>query len=145
VEPVRLLVRRRLLEWVSAAQAENDSEFNRGEMIAQVAACAFFAGVVAFFLHLSGQPNWLIATPFAILWVLSPLLARWASLPPPAAGHLMIAASDTQALRLIARADVEVRSNPPDKRLVLERLVIELASEPRTSMLEGWSQMSMAL
>ena len=99
----RLLVRRRLLEWVSAAQAENDSEFNRGEMIAQVAACAFFAGVVAFFLHLSGQPNWLIATPFAILWVLSPLLARWASLPPPAAGHLMIAASDTRALRLIAR------------------------------------------
>ena len=51
----------------------------------------------------------------------------------------------TRALRLIARADVEVRSNPPDKRLVLERLVIELASEPRTSMLEGWSQMSMAL
>jgi len=51
----------------------------------------------------------------------------------------------TRALRLIARADVEIRSNPPDKRLVLERLVIELASEPKASLLEGWSQMSMAL
>jgi DNA polymerase-3 subunit delta len=37
----------------------------------------------------------------------------------------------TRALRLIARADLELRSSPPDKRLVLERLVYELASEPR--------------
>jgi DNA polymerase-3 subunit delta len=37
----------------------------------------------------------------------------------------------TRALRLIARADLELRSSPPDKRLVLERLVLQLASEPR--------------
>ncbi len=37
----------------------------------------------------------------------------------------------TRALRLIARADLDLRSNPPSKRLVLERLVIELASEPK--------------
>jgi DNA polymerase-3 subunit delta len=36
-----------------------------------------------------------------------------------------------RALRLIARADLELRSSPPDKRLVLERLVFELASEPK--------------
>jgi DNA polymerase-3 subunit delta len=36
-----------------------------------------------------------------------------------------------QKLRLIAHADLELRSSPPDKRLVLERLVMELASEPR--------------
>ncbi len=35
----------------------------------------------------------------------------------------------TRALRLIARADLELRSSPPDKRLVLERLVYDLASE----------------
>ncbi len=35
-----------------------------------------------------------------------------------------------RALRLVARADLEVRSSPPDKRLVLERLVLELASDP---------------
>jgi DNA polymerase-3 subunit delta len=37
----------------------------------------------------------------------------------------------TQMLRMIAHADLELRSSPPDKRLVLERLVMELASEPR--------------
>jgi DNA polymerase III subunit delta len=35
----------------------------------------------------------------------------------------------TRAIRLIARSDNELRSSPPDKRLVLERLVLELASE----------------
>jgi DNA polymerase-3 subunit delta len=37
----------------------------------------------------------------------------------------------TRALRLIARADLELRSSPPDKRIVLERLIYELASEPK--------------
>jgi len=37
----------------------------------------------------------------------------------------------TRALRLVARADLELRSSPPDKRLVLERLIYELASEPK--------------
>jgi DNA polymerase-3 subunit delta len=37
----------------------------------------------------------------------------------------------TRAIRLIARADLELRSSPPDKRLVLERLVYDLASEPK--------------
>ena len=36
----------------------------------------------------------------------------------------------TRAIRLIARADLEVRSSPVDKRLVLERLVVELATDP---------------
>ncbi len=39
----------------------------------------------------------------------------------------------TRALRRVARADLELRSSPPDKRLVLERLVYELASEPKPS------------
>jgi DNA polymerase III subunit delta len=49
----------------------------------------------------------------------------------------------TRALRLVARADVELRSSPPDKRLVLERLVYELASEPRpTAALWSAAQLS---
>lgn len=35
------------------------------------------------------------------------------------------------AQRLVARADLELRSSPPDKRLVPERVVYELASEPK--------------
>jgi DNA polymerase-3 subunit delta len=38
-----------------------------------------------------------------------------------------------RALKRIARADLELRSSPPDKRLVLERLVYELASEPKAA------------
>ena len=45
----------------------------------------------------------------------------------------------TRALRLIARADMALRSNPPSKRLVLEQLVMQLAEEPK--MLAGeWRQ-----
>jgi len=44
-----------------------------------------------------------------------------------------------RALRLIARADLELRSQPPDKRLVLERLVLDLASEPKPAPTAGLS------
>ena len=44
----------------------------------------------------------------------------------------------TRALRLIARADLELRSSPPDKRLVLERLVYDLAAEPKGA-LSPWA------
>jgi DNA polymerase III subunit delta len=50
-----------------------------------------------------------------------------------------------RALRLVARADVELRSSPPDKRLVLERLVLELASEPKSAAAPLWQQEEMAL
>jgi DNA polymerase-3 subunit delta len=46
----------------------------------------------------------------------------------------------TRALRLIAKADLELRSQPADKRLVLERLVQQLASEPKPAELGGASQ-----
>ncbi len=45
----------------------------------------------------------------------------------------------TRALKLVARADLELRSNPPSKRLVLERLVIQLAEEPKVGPAE-WRQ-----
>ncbi len=48
----------------------------------------------------------------------------------------------TRALRLIARADLELRSSPPDKRLVLERLVYDLASDPKPEPLFASTQLS---
>src|SRR5437764_4415835 len=35
----------------------------------------------------------------------------------------------TRALRLIARADLQLRSNPVSKRMVLENLILQLSSE----------------
>lgn len=37
----------------------------------------------------------------------------------------------TRAIRLVAKADLALRSNPPSKRLVLERLVLDLTAEPK--------------
>ncbi len=51
----------------------------------------------------------------------------------------------TRALRLIARADVELRSSPVDKRLVLERLVLELASPPQLIATSIHTQYSMEI
>ena len=49
----------------------------------------------------------------------------------------------TRALRLIARADLELRSSPPDKRLVLERLIYDLASEPKPPSVWSAGQLSL--
>ena len=45
----------------------------------------------------------------------------------------------TRALRLIARADAALRTNPVSKRLVLENLILDLASEPR-QLPPAWQQ-----
>jgi len=45
----------------------------------------------------------------------------------------------TRALRLVARADLELRSSPVNKLLVLERLVLDLCAEPKLSHFESSS------
>ncbi len=51
----------------------------------------------------------------------------------------------TRALRLIARTDLEIRSSPPDKRLVLERLILALATEPKPHLPSHPNQFAMEL
>jgi DNA polymerase III subunit delta len=45
----------------------------------------------------------------------------------------------TRGLRLIARADLALRSNPPSKRFILEKLVLDLSSEAPV-MAPDWEQ-----
>ena len=45
----------------------------------------------------------------------------------------------SRALKLIARADMALRSNPPSKRLILEQLVLQLSEEPKVFVSE-WQQ-----
>jgi DNA polymerase III subunit delta len=45
----------------------------------------------------------------------------------------------TRAIRLVARADLALRSNPVSKRMVLERLVMDLTTEPKLDA-PGWMQ-----
>jgi len=51
----------------------------------------------------------------------------------------------TRALRLVARADLELRSSPANKLLVLERLILDLASEPKPSSFDPTHQFAMDL
>jgi DNA polymerase-3 subunit delta len=46
----------------------------------------------------------------------------------------------TRAIRLVAKADLALRSNPPGKRLILEKLILDLAGEPKVEMTGGWMQ-----
>jgi DNA polymerase III subunit delta len=43
-----------------------------------------------------------------------------------------------RAIRLVAKTDLALRSNPPSKRIVLEKLVMDLTSEPKPE--AGWMQ-----
>jgi DNA polymerase III subunit delta len=45
----------------------------------------------------------------------------------------------TRAIRFVAKADLALRSNPVSKRMVLERLVIDLTTEPKIET-PGWMQ-----
>ena len=45
----------------------------------------------------------------------------------------------TRAIRLVAKADLALRSNPVSKRMVLERLVMDLTAEPKIEA-PGWMQ-----
>ena len=51
----------------------------------------------------------------------------------------------TRALRLVARADLELRSSPANKLLVLERLILALATEPAHLTYAGSHQFAMEL
>jgi len=44
----------------------------------------------------------------------------------------------TRAIRLVAKSDLALRSNPVSKRMVLEKLVMDLTSEPKVE--TGWQQ-----
>ncbi|MDB5108477.1 MAG: glycosyl transferase, partial [Candidatus Binatus sp.] len=94
---------RRMLEWVTAAQAKLATHLDlRGFYRSMAAGVALGAGA-AILLALEHDRAGLLAAPFVIMWILAPAIARWASLPPPIAGMGPISDSDAQALRLTAR------------------------------------------
>ena len=51
----------------------------------------------------------------------------------------------TRAIRLVARADLELRSSPANKLLVLERLILDLSTEPKPHTYDPAHQFAMEL
>ena len=95
--------RRRMLEWVTSAQVDDALQFDRRGLLAQIVASVTFTVCVATLIYFVDRQTLPIAGPFAALWVLSPLVARWASLPPKPSGHLLVTCADALTLRLVAR------------------------------------------
>ncbi len=105
---VRTLVRvyvthRRLLEWVTAAQAKAGLRLDlRGfcrRMGGGLALAAGAAVAVAW-----GRPEaWPAALPFLLLWAASPAVARWISVRRRTASTQPLSFADARALRLVGR------------------------------------------
>jgi cyclic beta-1,2-glucan synthetase len=98
----RLLVsRRNLLEWVTS-QEQGVRRHDKRSYVEQMAGALAIGGVVMV-LAAIGQLQVLLAAPFALLWILSPLVAYWLSQPSITADSQPVSADDARALRLVAR------------------------------------------
>ena len=94
---------RRLLEWVTAAQAKLTTRLDLRGFYKRMAGSVALGTAAAILVVFEDNRTGLVAAPFAILWILAPAIARWASLPPPIAGTNPVSASDVQTLRVSAR------------------------------------------
>ncbi|WP_370647447.1 GH36-type glycosyl hydrolase domain-containing protein [Polymorphobacter sp. PAMC 29334] len=101
---LRVFIRRQhLLQWVTAAQSRDAHRFDTRALTLQVVASAACCGGFALLIAASGDRTWIVAVPLLTLWLVSPLIAWRASLPPAAAANLTITDGDAIALRLVAR------------------------------------------
>ena len=94
---------RRLLEWVTAAQAKLTTRLDLRGFYKRMAGGVALGAAAAIFVVFEHSRFGLVAAPFVILWILAPAIARWASLPPPIAGTNPVSTADARALRMSAR------------------------------------------
>jgi cyclic beta-1,2-glucan synthetase len=105
---VRTLVRvygtrRRLLEWMTAAQAKAGLRLDLRGFCRRMAGGVALAAAAAIAVAWARPEAWPAALPFLMLWAVSPAVARWISLPRSIAPTRPLSAADAQDLRLIAR------------------------------------------
>ena len=105
---VRTLVRvyvthRHLLEWVTAAQAKSGLGLDLWGFYRRMAGGLALALCAAAIVGWRRPEVLAAVVPFLLLWMASPAVARWVSLPGLAAPTRPLSAADARALRLIAR------------------------------------------
>ncbi len=94
---------RHMLEWMTALQATNGRRPSLLGYLRRMAGAPALAALALGAAWAAGGGTWLLALPFALLWVASPAVARWVSLSPQLAGRRPMPAADALALRLTAR------------------------------------------
>jgi cyclic beta-1,2-glucan synthetase len=95
--------RRRLLEWIPAAQAESGVDLRPRSFYRQQRIGVLLA-LIAGLLVVGLRPGaWAVATPFILLWALSPVIAWWMSLPPRPVEAQVLSFEETLRIRRLAR------------------------------------------
>ncbi len=97
------MTRRNLLEWMTAAQAKATHGLGLDRFYRQMAGGVVLAAASAVLVLLAKPGAGWVALPFIALWLLSPVVARWVSLPPPESVSDRLSATDQEALRRVAR------------------------------------------
>jgi cyclic beta-1,2-glucan synthetase len=101
---VRLLItRKHLLEWVTAAQAKHRVDLNLWGIFKRMSSGVMLAIAAFAAVWLDGHHALLAAAAFVVLWISSPAIAYWISLPPRHSDLEQLSASQAQALRAISR------------------------------------------
>src|SRR5262249_25407297 len=99
----RLSSRKHLLEWETAAAAEQRLGTGAGVFWRHVwpaAAAAVLLGALVFWVHPAALPA---AGPLLVVWLLSPIVAYLVSRPLPSGEGAALSAAETQALRRAVR------------------------------------------
>ncbi len=100
----RLFVRRRrLLEWVTAAKSKMSGHLGLFGMYLSMGGGVALAAAVVVIVACADPRSLFVAAPILILWLLSPAIARRASLPLRSSGSIPVTPADTRALRRTAR------------------------------------------
>ena len=98
----QLISRKKLLEWVTAAEAERSTQNDLGSFVSFMLPSVALT-LAALGLTLSLKPTALpVMGTLFVIWILSPLIAYWVSKPRPLELKLL-SAEDTKFARLIVR------------------------------------------
>ncbi|MEP7117069.1 MAG: glycosyl transferase, partial [Acidobacteriota bacterium] len=92
-----------LLEWTTAAQSQDGARFDLRQTYVWMAGGLTLAACAGVAVSVLQPASLLVAAPFLLLWVLSPAVVRWASLPSDDGKDSQPSAADAQVLRLTAR------------------------------------------
>jgi cyclic beta-1,2-glucan synthetase len=94
---------RRLLEWMTAAQAKAGLSLAANGAYRRMAGAPLLAAAAGALVAFVRPESWPVAAPFCVLWGLSPLIARWVSQPPRADATQGLSPPDAALLRSTAR------------------------------------------
>ena len=117
------VTKRRLLEWVPAAQAGYGADLRLRASYRHLRWGVVLAALAGLLFVVLEPGAWPVATPFVLLWALSPVIAWRMSLPPKLVEAQVLSPQETRSLRLLARrtwrffetfVDEEENALPPD-------------------------------